>query len=283
MKSSPHPALLQSTNIHQASHALSQPSSIFHVPVPPKRHWHCLKLRPSPSISRAYSTSISGHPSSIAHHPALSTHSVFYSIVDVVQSPSHFQLFVAPWTEACQVSLSLTISQSVPKFMSITSVMPSSHLILWHLLLLLPSIFPSIRVFSNELAVHIKWPKYWSFSISPSNRYSMLISLNIDWFDLLAVQGTFRSLFQHHSLKASIIWCSAFFIALLSQQYVTTDWEDHSLDYTFVGRVMSLLFNTLSKFVIALLPRSPYSVWDTNTSLCMLQSIKSTCTIYKHF
>ena len=230
MKSSPHPALLQSTNIHQASHALSQPSSIFHVPVPPKRHWHCLKLRPSPSISRAYSTSISGHPSSIAHHPALSTHSVFYSIVDVVQSPSHFQLFVAPWTEACQVSLSLTISQSVPKFVLIVSVMLSSHLILWCPLLLLPSIFPSIRDFSNELSVHIGWPKYWSFSfsISSSSEYSRLISFRIDWLDLLAVQRTLKSLLQHHSSKASILWRSAFFMVQLSS--IHDYWKNHSLD-----------------------------------------------------
>ena len=204
-----------------------------------------------------------------------------YSI-DVVQSPSHVQLFVTPWTEARQASLSLTISQSVPKFMSIASVMPSCHLIRWHLLLL-PLIFPSIRVFSNELAVCIKWPKYWSFSISPSKKYSGLISLHIDWFDLLAVQGAFRSLLQHHSLKASILWCSDFFIAQLSQQYMTTNWEDHSLDYTLVSRVMSLLFNTLSKFVIALLPRSPYSVWDTNTSVCMLQPTRSTCRVYKYY
>ena len=150
-------------------------------------------------------------------------------------------------------------------------------------LLLLPSIFPSVRVFSTKLAIHIRWPKYWSFSISPSKKYSGLISLHIDWFDLLAVQGTFRSLLQHHSLKASILWCSDFFIAQLSQQYMTTNWEDHSLDYTLVSRVMSLLFNTLSKFVIALLPRSPYSVWDTNTSVCMLQPTRSTCRVYKYY
>ena len=242
MKSSPHPALLQSTNIHQASHALSQPSSIFHVPVPPKRHWHCLKLRPSPSISRAYSTSISGHPSSIAHHPALSTHSVFYSIIDVVQSPSHFQLFVAPWTEACQVSLSLTISQSVPKFMSISSMMPSSHVILWFSLLLLLSIFPSLRGFFRESAVYIRWLKYWSFSfsISPSNEFSGLISLMIDWFDLPAVQGTFRSLLQHHSLNASILWHSAFFTVQLSQPYVTTGTTIALTIQTLVSRVMSV-------------------------------------------
>ena len=129
--------------------------------------------------------------------------------VIVVQSLSHVQLFVTPWTEACQASLSLTISWSLPKFMSMASVMPSSHL--WCPLLLLPSIFPSMMDFSSESDVCIRWPKYWtfSFSISPSNEYSGFISLKIDWFDSLAVQGTFRNLLQHHSLKASIVWRSA--------------------------------------------------------------------------
>ena len=123
----------------------------------------------------------------------------------IVQSPSRVWLFVTPWTAACQASLSLTISWSPPKFMSIASVMPSSHLILWCPLLLLFSIFPSNRDLSNESALHIRWPKYWSFnfSIIPSNKYSGLISLKIDWFDLLAVQGTLRSLLQHRSSKAS--------------------------------------------------------------------------------
>ena len=129
------------------------------------------------------------------------------NIVFAVQSPSCVQLFVAPWTAACQASLSFTISRSLSKFMSIVSVMPSRHLIHWRPLLLLSSIFPSIRDFSNESAVQIRWPKYWSFSfsISPSNRYLGLISLKIDWFDLLSVKGTFRSLLQHHSLKVSIL------------------------------------------------------------------------------
>ena len=144
--------------------------------------------------------------------------------VAVVQSSSCVQFFATPWTAAHQASQSLTISQSLPKFMSIASVMPSSHLILWHPPLLLPTIFPSIRDFYNEPAVRIRWPKYWSFSfsISPSNEYSGLISLKIDWFDLLADQGTFRSLLQHHSLKASILWHSAFFTVQLSRPYVTT-------------------------------------------------------------
>ena len=151
-------------------------------------------------------------------------------VVVVVQSPSRVWLFAIPWTAAYQASLSLTISWSLPKFMSIALVMPSSHLILWCPVPLLPSIFPSIRVFSNEPAVS-KWPKYWSFSfnISPSNEYSGLISLKIDWFDLLAVQGTLRRLLQHHSLKASILWHSAFFTVQLS--HIHDHWEDHSLDY----------------------------------------------------
>ena len=129
-----------------------------------------------------------------------------------------------PWTEAFQASLSFTTSQSLLKFMSIESIMPSSHLVLCHPFLLLPSIFPSIRDFSNELAVHMRWPKYWSFnfSVSPSNEYSELISFRIDWFYLLAVQGTLKSLLQCHSSKASILWCSAFFMVQLSHPYTTT-------------------------------------------------------------
>ena len=131
-----------------------------------------------------------------------------------VQSLSHVRLFVTPWTAARQASLSITNSQSLLKLMSITSVMPSNHLILCYPLLLPPSVFPSIRVLSNESALRIRWPKYWSFSfsISPSNEYSGLISFRMDWLDLLAVQGTLKSLFQHHSSKASILWCSAFFM-----------------------------------------------------------------------
>ena len=128
----------------------------------------------------------------------------------VVELPNCVRLFATPWTATCQAPLSLTSSRSLPKFMSIASAMPSSHLILCRPLLL-SSIFPSIRDFSNESVICIRWPKYWSFSISPSNEYSGLISLKIDWLDLLGVQGTFRSLLQHHSLKASILWCSAFF------------------------------------------------------------------------
>ena len=146
------------------------------------------------------------------------------------------------------------MSWSLFKLMSIESVMPSNHLILCHPLLLLLSIFPSIRVFSNESVLRTRWPKYWSFnfSISPSNEYSGLISLRMDWLDLLSVQGTLKSLLQHHSSKASILWCSAFFIVQLSHPYMTTVLTR----WTFAGKVMSLLFNMLSRLVIAFLPRS---------------------------
>ena len=138
--------------------------------------------------------------------------------ISSVQSLNHVQFFASPWTAACQASLSITNSWNPLKLMSIVSVMPSNHLILCHPLLLLLSIFPSIRVFSSESVLCISWPKYWSFSfsISPSNEYSGLISFRMDWLDLFAVQGTLKSLLQHHSLKASILWCSAFFIVQLS-------------------------------------------------------------------
>ena len=142
--------------------------------------------------------------------------------------------------------------------MSIELVMLSNQLILYHWLLLLPSVFPSIRVFSNESALHIRWPKYWNFSFSnsPSNEYSGLISFRIDWFDLLAVQGTLKNLLQHHSSKAWILRCPAFFIAQLSHPYMTTGKTVALTIRTFVGKVMSLLFNMLSRFVITFLPRS---------------------------
>ena len=166
--------------------------------------------------------------------------------------------FVTPWAATCQASLSITNSQSLLKPISIESVMPSNHLVLCHLLLLLPSIFPSIRVFSKESVVYIRWPKYWSFSfsISPSNEYSWPISFRIDWLDLLAVQRTLKSLLQHHSSKASIFWHSAFFTVQLSHPYMTT-WKTKALTrWTFVDKVMSLLFNMLSGLVITLLPNS---------------------------
>ena len=175
-----------------------------------------------------------------------------------VQSLSCVWLFVTPWTTARQASLSITNSQSPPKPMSIESVIPSNHLILCHPLLLLPSIFPSIRVFSNESALCIRWSKYWSFSfnISPSNEHPGLISFKMDWLDLLAVQGTLKSLLQHHSSKASILRCSAFFTVQLSHLYMTTGKTIALTRRTFVGKIMSLLLNMLSRLVITFLPRS---------------------------
>ena len=170
------------------------------------------------------------------------------------QSFSHVQFFATSWTAACQASLSITNSQSLLKLMSIESVMPSNHLILSRPLLLLPSIFSSIRVFSNESVLSIKWPKYWSFSfsISPSNEHPGLISFRMDWLDLLAVQGTLKSLLQHHSSKASILQCSAFFIVQFSHPYMTTGKIITLTRQTFAGKEMSLL----SRFVITFLPRS---------------------------
>ena len=157
-----------------------------------------------------------------------------------VQTLSHVQLFVTPWTAACQASPSITLSESLLKLMSIESVMPSNHLILCHPLLLPPSIFPSIRVFSNESVLRIRWPKYWSFSftISPSNEYSGLISFRMDWLDLLAIQGTLKSLIQHHSSKALILWCSACFMVQLSHPYMTTGKTIALTRRTFVGKVI---------------------------------------------
>ena len=141
---------------------------------------------------------------------------------------------MTPWTAACQASLSITNSWSLLKLMPIELVMPSNYLILCRPLLFLPSVFPSIRVFSNESVLRIRWPKYWSFSfsISPSNEYSGLISFRIDYFDLLAVQGTLKTLLQHHSSKASILWCSAFFIVQLSHPYLTTGRKNRTFDCT---------------------------------------------------
>ena len=165
---------------------------------------------------------------------------------------------VTPWTEACQASLSITNSLSLFKLMSIALVMPSNYLILCRPHLLPPSVFPSIRVFSNKLVLHISWPKYWSFSfrISPSNEYSGLISFRIDLLDLLAVKGTLKSLLQHHSSKVSVLQCSAFFMVQHSHLYMTTGKAIALTIQTFGGKVMSLLFNRLPRFVIAFLPRS---------------------------
>ena len=170
-----------------------------------------------------------------------------------VQLHSCVQHFVTLWAAAHQASLSMTNSRSLLKPMCIELVMPSNHLIFCCPLLLLPSIFPSIRVFSYESVLHIRWPKYssFSFSISPSNEYSRLISFRIDWFDLLAVQGTLKSLLQNHNSKASILQCSVFFIVQLSHPYMTTGKTIALTRQTFVSKVMSLLFNMLSRLVIA--------------------------------
>ena len=175
-------------------------------------------------------------------------------------------------------SLSITNSRSLSKLMSIESVMPSNHLILCCPLLLLPSIFPNIRVFSNESALHIRWPKYWSFSfnISPFNEHLGLISFRMDWLDLLVVQGTLKSLIQHHSSKASILQCSAFFIVQLSHPYMTTGKTIALTIQTFVGKVMSLLLNMLSRLVITFLPRSKHLLlsWLKSPSAVTLEPQK---------
>ena len=180
-----------------------------------------------------------------------------------VQSLSSVQLFVTPWTAARQASLSITNSQSSLKLMSIESVMPSRHLILCRPLLLQPPIPPSIRVFSNESTLCTRWPKYWSFSFSiiPSKEHPGLISFRMDWLDLLTVQGTLKSLLQHHSSKASILWRSAFFTVQLSHPYMTTGKITALTRWIFVGKVMSLLFNVLSRF--------PYQ----GSNLCPLQCL----------
>ena len=158
--------------------------------------------------------------------------------------------FATLWTAAHQASLPFTISLSLLKLKSIESMMPFNHLILCHALLLLPSIFPSIRVSSNESALHIRWPKYWSFSfsLSLSNEYSGLISFRMDWLDLLAVQGTLKSLLQHDNLKVSILWCSTFFMVQFLHPYMTNGKTIAYTMQTFVGKMMSLLSNTLSRF-----------------------------------
>ena len=168
-------------------------------------------------------------------------------MVSLVQLLSYIWLFLTSWTAARQASMSTTNSHSLLKLMSIKSVMPSSHLILCRPFLLLPSIFPSIRVFSKESVLCIRWPKYWSFSfsISPCNEYSGLISFRMDWLNLPAVQGTLKSLLQHHSSKASILQHSAFFIVQLSHPYMTTGKTIALTRQTFVSKVMSLLFNIL--------------------------------------
>ena len=154
--------------------------------------------------------------------------------------------------------MSITNTRSLPKLMSIESVMPSNHLILCHPRLLLPSIFPSIRIFSNESTLRMRWPKYWSFcfNINPSNEHPGMISFRMDWLDILAVQRTLKSLLQHCSLKASVLWCSAFFTVQLSHPYMTTRKTIALTRWTFAGKVMSLLFNMLYRLIITFLPRS---------------------------
>ena len=185
----------------------------------------------------------------------------------VSQSLSCIQVFATPWTAAYQASLPFSVSWSLLKPISVELMMSSNHLILCRPLLLLPPILPSMRVFFSESALHIRWPKYWSFSfsISPSNEHPGLISFRMGWLDLLAVQGTLKSLLQHHSSKASILH-SAFFIVQLSHPYMTTGKTIALTLWTFVGKVMSLLFNTLFRFVIAFLPRSKHLL------ISMLQS-----------
>ena len=194
-----------------------------------------------------------------------------------IQSLSCVQLLVTnSWTSARQASLSITNSWSSLKLMPIKLVMPSNHLILSHPLLLLPSIFPSMRVFPNESVLYIKWSRYWSFSfsISPSNEHSGLISFRMDWLDLLAVQGTLKHLLQHHSSKASILQCSDFFIVQLSHPYMTTGKTIALTRWNLVGKVMSLLFNMLSRLVIAFLPRSKclLTSWLQSPSAVILDS-----------
>ena len=195
-----------------------------------------------------------------------------------VQSLSRVQLFATPWTTAHKASLSITNSRSLPKLMSTESVMPSNHLILCCLLLLLLSIFPSITVFSDESVLNIRWPKYWSFSfsISPSNEYSGLISFRVYWLALLAVQGTLKSLLQHHSSKASILQCLAFFTVQISHPYMTTGKTIALTRWTFVGKVMSLLLNMLSRLVITFLARSKHLLisWLQSPSAVILEPPK---------
>ena len=195
-----------------------------------------------------------------------------------VQSLSHVRLFAIPWIAARQASLSITNTRSSLRLTSIESVMPSSHLILCHPLLLLPPIPPSIRVFSSESTLRMRWQKYWSFSFSiiPSKEIPGLISFRMDWLDLLAVQGTLKSLLQHHSSKASILWHSAFFTVQLSHPYMTTGKTIALTRRTFVGKVKSLLLNMLSRLVITFLPRSKHLLisWLQSPSAVILEPPK---------
>ena len=201
---------------------------------------------------------------------------IYYNIS--VQSLSHVPLFSTPWTAAHQTALSITNSRSLLKLISIELVMLSNHLNLCHPLLLPPSIFPSIRVFSNESGLHTRWPKYWSFSfnISPSKEHSGLISFRMDWLDLLPIQGTLKSLLQYHSSKASTLQCSTLFLVQLSYPYMTTGKTIALTRRAFVGKVMSLLFNMLSRLVITFLPRSKHLLisWLQSLSAVILEAKK---------
>ena len=179
----------------------------------------------------------------------------------VVYSLNRAQLFATPWTAAHQASLSFTISKSLLNFMSIQSLMPSNHLILCHPLLLPPSIFPSIRVFSNESALLIRWPKYWSFSfrISSSNEYSWLISFRIDWFDLLEVQATLKNLLLHHCSKAPVLWCSAFIMVQFSHPYMTVGKTIALTRWTFVGIFLVISSKALTKLYFEI---TFYKFWN---------------------
>ena len=230
----------------------SQAVSLFPVwaavlpqPCPPP-----LPALPQLTLSRKREENAGSEACLSGHLPFLSSLPLIF--ISSVQFSCSFVSFVTPWTAAGQASLSITNSQSLLKLTPIESVMPSNHLILCRPLLLLPSIFPSIRVFSNESVLRIRWPKDWSFSFSivPSNEYSGLISFRMDWLDLHAVQGTLKSLLQHHRSKASILWCSAFFIVQLSHPYMTIGKTIALIRQTFVGKVMSLLFSMLSSIFI---------------------------------
>ena len=237
-----------------------------------------------PSAASPISTAPSLASSSLYQlHPSFAACLLYFLGCQFPGSVSQFshccvQPSVTPWTAARQASLSITNSQSPPKPMSIESVMPSNHLILCRPLLLLPSIFPSIRVFSNESALCIRLPKYWSFSfnISPSNEHPGMISFRMDWLDLLAVQGTLKSLLQHHSSKASVFQHSAFFVLQLSHPYMTTGKTTALTRWSLVGKVMSLLFNMLSRLVITFLPRSKHLLisWLQSPSAVILEPPK---------
>ena len=226
---------------------------------------HCCTAAASPLSSPGLCLNFKVHP---------------HLLIVVVQLLSHIRLFATLWTAARQVSLSFTTSRSLLKLMFIQSVILSNHFILSRPLLLQPSIFPSVRVFSSQSAVLIRWPEYWSFSfsISPSSESLRLISFRIDWFDLLAVQGTLRSL-QRHSSKASILWHSAFFVVQLSNPYMTTGKTTSLTRWIFVGKVTSLLFKMLSRFITAFLPRSKHLLfsWLQSPSTVILEPRKIKC------